>query len=88
MTVRVKIGWVDFNPSGSGFKIYKNSSIFTKDTKPTTAIAELTVDAREYIDLDVTEGSGYWYMVEFSAGSTTTYSEVVYHIATDDGVVL
>lgn len=86
MAINVNLQWVDYNPYGDGFEIYRNGTSFTKDQLPASPVTTVPFTTRSYKDTDVVDGTGYWYMVVLIIGTTKTYSDAVYHVAKDDGV--
>ena len=77
----VRLQWIDVN-SGSiqedGFKVWRNTSVFTSGTLPAVPLATLPAGTEQYDDATVIPGTLYYYMVEtYSASDGSQFSALV-----------
>lgn len=83
MAGKVVVKWVDVNPTGDGFVIYKSSEIFDKTSLPTVHEV-VSSDVREYVDTDVVTGDTYYYAVAYKYGDFEIVGNIFSYIAFDD----
>jgi|SRR5690554_412395 len=68
-----KLTWQDNNDFEDGFRIYRSTTTFTKETLP-PVYAELPPNSQSFLDTEIVMGTTYYYMVSTYSGEKEIFA--------------